>query len=300
MQKQALAVIGLLMGMGVAAPAAADDWRACVVGACLLSSCGDNDASVVVSMGTNVDDPAVGGTAGLQRTLLRQLEMRNQGINGQPMMQCTPPQASQSAADQMAQNIFAQMRTSFRDVTLRSANDMISGYDSTPGSEDPRYNGGGSDNQAAQAAAAAAQREREAAQRERERQAQQAEAQRQRDAADAQQRMADEQRRARERERAAAAATQSASTASDARTCVSAPVLQQNATFQGNTAASVVNGCGTPVDVRICLMRDTGWNCGMTNGLAPQASWSWSSFRVTGGVFMDARVTGSGRTLGSP
>jgi hypothetical protein len=305
MRGKAVAGIGLLLSsLALAAPAAGEDWRACVVGACLLSSCGDNDASVVVSMGTDVDDPAVGGPSGLQRALMGVLERRNRPINGQPMMSCTPPQGSQSAADQLSQNIYAQMRTTFRDVTLVSANDIVHDYDSTPGSQDPRYNGAVSNDDAD----AQAESERAAAQAERERQAQEqaaaeeraaAEAQRQR-AADAERdRLAGEQRQAREQERARAAAAQ-ASTANDARSCVSAPVLQQNASFEGNTAASVINGCGEPVDVRICLMRDDGWNCGMTNGLAPQASWSWSSFRATGEVFMDARVSGSSRTLTHP
>ena len=51
-------------------PVAAKDWRACVVGACLQSSCGPNDGTVVVSMATNVADPAVGGTQGLLKGLL--------------------------------------------------------------------------------------------------------------------------------------------------------------------------------------------------------------------------------------
>ena len=74
-----------------------------------------------------------------------------------------------------------------------------------------------------------------------------------------------------------------------------------NATFQGNTAASILNGCGQPVDVRICLLTSTkGWNCGVGYGVASQGSWSWSSFNATGPVFVDARVSGSSRPLASP
>jgi hypothetical protein len=91
-----------------------------------------------------------------------------------------------------------------------------------------------------------------------------------------------------------------ASTDTDANRCVTTPETRQNASFKGNTAASVVNGCGQPVDVRICLMTDGGWNCGVTYGLAGQAKWSWSSMNATGPVFMDARVTGSNRPFANP
>jgi hypothetical protein len=94
---------------------------------------------------------------------------------------------------------------------------------------------------------------------------------------------------------------QQASTDTDAIRCVTSPSLRQNDTFQGNTAAYVTNGCGTPVDVRICLMtEEKGWNCGMTYSLQPQASWSWSSMHATGQTFMDARVQGSNRNMASP
>ena len=100
---------------------------------------------------------------------------------------------------------------------------------------------------------------------------------------------------------AAGKASASASTDTDAKLCVSAPELRENDTFQGNTAAYVTNGCGTPVDVRICLMKEgKGWNCGMSYGLAPQKSWSHSSFKATGQVFMDARVAGSTRKMAAP
>jgi hypothetical protein len=91
-----------------------------------------------------------------------------------------------------------------------------------------------------------------------------------------------------------------ASTDTDANRCVTAAETQQNAAFQGNTAASVINGCGTPVDVRICLMTARGWNCGVTWGLRSQGKWSHSSFDATGQVFVDARVSGSERPLAPP
>ena len=108
----------------------------------------------------------------------------------------------------------------------------------------------------------------------------------------------------RERDRLAAEEEkrkQAASTDTDANRCVSSPNLRENDTFQGNTAAYVTNGCGTPVDVRVCLMTEAkGWNCGMTWGLSSQSSWSHSSFNATGQVFVDARVSGSSRPLNSP
>jgi len=80
----------------------------------------------------------------------------------------------------------------------------------------------------------------------------------------------------------------------------SSPEIRENVNYKDNTAASITNGCGTKVDVRICLMTEKGWNCGVSWGVAPQASWSWSSFHATGGVFVDAKVTGSGGKLASP
>jgi len=91
-----------------------------------------------------------------------------------------------------------------------------------------------------------------------------------------------------------------ASTDTDANRCVSGAQLRENDTFNGNTAAYVVNGCGTPVDVKICLMTDSGWKCGVTWGLAAQGSWSHSAFHATGGVFVDAKTAGSSRPLASP
>jgi hypothetical protein len=91
-----------------------------------------------------------------------------------------------------------------------------------------------------------------------------------------------------------------ASTDTDANGCVTTPETQQNVSFKGNTAASVINGCGQPVDVRICLMTADGWNCGVTYGLASQAKWSWSSMNAIGPVFMDTKVTGSSRPFANP
>jgi hypothetical protein len=91
-----------------------------------------------------------------------------------------------------------------------------------------------------------------------------------------------------------------ASTDTDANRCVTQSEVRVDDTFKGNTAAYVVNGCGKPVDVKVCLMTDSGWQCGATTGLASQARWSHSAFRATGAVFVDAKTTGSSRRLGSP
>jgi hypothetical protein len=91
-----------------------------------------------------------------------------------------------------------------------------------------------------------------------------------------------------------------ASTDTDANRCVTQSEVRQNDTTRGNTAAYIVNGCGQPVDVKICLMTETGWKCGATGGVPSQGSWSYSAFYATGPVFVDAKITGSNRPLASP
>lgn len=92
----------------------------------------------------------------------------------------------------------------------------------------------------------------------------------------------------------------SASTDTDANRCVTSASLKLDDTFKGNTSATVVNGCPVPVDVRICLMREGGWNCGVGWGISPQRSFGYSSFAATGQVFTDARTSGSNRPLSKP
>lgn len=86
----------------------------------------------------------------------------------------------------------------------------------------------------------------------------------------------------------------------EARNCVSRPVVSASTTWKGATQAVVFNGCLKPVDVRICLLRTGGWNCGMTNGLGPQDRWTWWSYESKGEIFWDARITGTNRPLASP
>lgn len=93
---------------------------------------------------------------------------------------------------------------------------------------------------------------------------------------------------------------QEASTDTDANRCVTTAEVRSNASFQGNTSASVMNGCGKPVDVRICLKRATDWNCGVDSAVAPQQQAVHSSFNATGDVFVDARTTGSSRPFTNP
>jgi hypothetical protein len=91
-----------------------------------------------------------------------------------------------------------------------------------------------------------------------------------------------------------------ASTDDDANRCVSSAEIRQNDTFQGNTSATVSNGCGQPIDMRICLMTERGWNCGVTYGVQSQASHSFSAFHATGQAFVDARMSSSQRPLAQP
>ena len=91
-----------------------------------------------------------------------------------------------------------------------------------------------------------------------------------------------------------------ASTDTDANQCVTSPETKLDDTFKGNTSASVVNGCGKPVDVRICLMTSNGWNCGDRTNVQGQAVATFSSFNATGRVFVDAKVSGCGKTLARP
>ena len=86
----------------------------------------------------------------------------------------------------------------------------------------------------------------------------------------------------------------------EARSCVTEPVVSASQTFKGQTQAVVFNGCKTAVDVRICLLRTGGWNCGVTWGLQPQDRWTHTSFETQGEIFWDARIAGTNRPLSSP
>jgi hypothetical protein len=87
----------------------------------------------------------------------------------------------------------------------------------------------------------------------------------------------------------------------DANSCVSQATVLPDDEHKGKTAAYVFNRCDEPVDMRICLMTESGkWNCGMTRNVAPQTSWSWSASKATGQVYVDARINGSNRALLSP
>lgn len=101
------------------------------------------------------------------------------------------------------------------------------------------------------------------------------------------------------------AAASRASTDTDANRCVTSAETRLNDTFAGNTSATVLNGCGQPVDVRICLMAEKSddtkaWNCGVDYGVAGQGRASHSAFKATGEVFVDARIAGSRKALAHP
>lgn len=100
-----------------------------------------------------------------------------------------------------------------------------------------------------------------------------------------------------EEQLSAAAATL---TDADVRHCVASPVVSPNESFEGSTRALVVNRCETAVDVRICLLRTDGWNCGMSYALKPQDSGVHWAFETQGEVFWDARATGSTRPMADP
>lgn len=90
------------------------------------------------------------------------------------------------------------------------------------------------------------------------------------------------------------------STDTDATRCVTPPVVSPDSSFRNSTQAVVINGCDTPVDVRLCLMRTGGWNCAVGWNIAPQAQWRHTSFESNGETFWDARVSTSSRELASP
>lgn len=130
MRKGILGGIALVfMGLGVASPAAAADWRVCVVGACMKAGgCGDHDASVAVSMATDVTDPVVGGTDGLVAALMRYLTANTRSVYGDPLINCTPSQPDEDTARQVSVNIASEMSSGFYEVTLRSPSDLFAGY----------------------------------------------------------------------------------------------------------------------------------------------------------------------------
>jgi hypothetical protein len=318
MRKEVCAGVALaFIGLGVATPAFADPWEACVIGACLKDYCGPNDATVIVTAPIDLADPAVMSSTTIRDKLSAMILAR--GMPSGAQSNCAGPFPSEAAAAEKSTAIYQNMRNSFSDVTMVSASQMFDGYgrsssvasssqyssDDSSSSSDSSSESAGSDDGAAAAAQqaeaqAAREREREAMAQRARNEAAAVEAERQkREAALAEAQAAAQ--RDREARQKALAELQAKNSNDDANQCVSGATLRENDTFQGNTAAYVSNGCGRPVDVRICLMTEAkGWNCGMTYGLSPQSSWSWSSMHATGQVFQDARISGSQRTMQSP
>lgn len=93
-----------------------------------------------------------------------------------------------------------------------------------------------------------------------------------------------------------------ASTRDDARTCVSAPVTSRHRcdTLVGYKGM-VSSSCSVPVDVKMCFMTATGWNCQVRNGLGPQQTWEpgWCHAN-SGQVFHSVRYSDSREPLASP
>lgn len=93
-----------------------------------------------------------------------------------------------------------------------------------------------------------------------------------------------------------------ASTRDDAGTCISPPVTSRHkcASLTGYKGL-VSNSCTVPVDVRMCFMTATGWNCQSNYGLAPQETWEpgWCHAN-TGEVFHSVRYSDDREPLASP
>ena len=317
MRKEVFAGVAFaFIGLGVAAPAKADPWEVCVIGACLQSSCTPPEGTVMVTMPIDLADPAVRNSNEIKNQLA--LKVLARGTPSGSQINCAGPFPTEAAAAEKSIAIYQNMRNSFSDVDMLRGNELFPGYGQSTAASSPNESSddsssasstdSASSDDGAAAAAQQAEAERQA-QAEREREAL---AQRARDEAaaiEAEQRKRAEAvaaaeaaaQRDREARQKAMAELEAKNSNDDANQCVSGATLRENDTFQGNTAAYVTNGCGRPVDVRICLMTETkGWNCGMTYGLSPQSSWSWSSMHHAGGVFQDARISGSNRTMRSP
>lgn len=99
-----------------------------------------------------------------------------------------------------------------------------------------------------------------------------------------------------------ASAPGQASTRDDPSTCISPPMTSthQCASLSGYKAR-VSNQCAAPVDIRLCFMTDSGWNCQSNYGVAPGGDWEpgWCH-ASTGQVFHASRYSDSSEPLASP
>ncbi|MBW3550081.1 MAG: hypothetical protein KY442_04410 [Proteobacteria bacterium] len=93
-----------------------------------------------------------------------------------------------------------------------------------------------------------------------------------------------------------------ASTRDHASTCISPPVTSRHrcASLTGYKGM-VSNSCAVPVDVKMCFMTATGWNCQSNYGLGPQQTWEpgWCH-ASTGEVFHSVRYSDDQKALASP
>lgn len=93
-----------------------------------------------------------------------------------------------------------------------------------------------------------------------------------------------------------------ASTRNDARTCVSPPVTSRHSCGSLTGYKGIVsNTCSVPVDVRMCFMTASGWNCQTRYGLGAEQTWEpgWCHAN-TGEVFHSVRYSDSREPLASP
>lgn len=93
-----------------------------------------------------------------------------------------------------------------------------------------------------------------------------------------------------------------ASTRDDANSCVGPPVTSTHrCSSMTGYKGMVSNSCSVPVDVRMCFMTASGWNCQSRYGLGPQQSWEpgWCHAN-SGEVFHSVRYSDSKQPLASP
>src|SRR5689334_11370950 len=127
MRKDVFAGVALaFIGLGVAKPAFADPWEACVIGACLKDYCGPNDATVLVTAPIDLADPAVMSSTMIRDKLSAMILAR--GMPSGAQSNCAGPFPSEAAAAEKSTAIYQNMRNSFSDVTMVSATQLFDGY----------------------------------------------------------------------------------------------------------------------------------------------------------------------------
>ncbi|MEW5684708.1 MAG: hypothetical protein AB1942_07305 [Pseudomonadota bacterium] len=82
--------------------------------------------------------------------------------------------------------------------------------------------------------------------------------------------------------------------------CVTRPSVSPGSLCKGALNVSAANGCGQPVDIRLCLKKEGRWECGTGWGIAPQQSFSYPVCNATSESFMGARYSSGGGPMPSP